>query len=716
MKLYYQNETGNKFNTTYPFESEIRDKIELATIVAKDHVMCKFKDDKRSNDNFLETNCIYGDIDNSDSEDPRSWITLAKFQIMFNKFEYFIATSKSHQIIKDGKAARDKFHVYFPVKNITEYDKLIAWLKKLCTKYSFFDKQVKDAGRFFFGNPNSITIYHAGQSILSDLFEVKIEREDAVRVDRETIESISTGERNGYLFKMACKYISEGFKWEDVTKMISQANDLLPHPLEDKEVQILLGSASKYFKESAAPSDATIIKNYIEETIEIPKKDGTKSTYINYVSKLDYDLDMKEPAKVFSSFSDANGKKYLFENSRPAYFISDPHEFHTRLLTNRFCTDFTKGQEITMSRYLSYIRYISKSYERFSIVPEKMKKNDTLYDECTIKPESNGWFKKLLDTITFETEADRYKFAAGILSMFLNSSFDGKKPLFAIIATSKSSGKTEAVRSVVNIVQGVAPVEFRGDERDEQQISGLLSLKNKAILYDNLQYLSHKQLLNITTTVTDQYIPAWFMHLSHCRVRNNKTYFATFNSENFVNDDVLNRVVVIRMRDGRDTTKERKAEISKLMDGFLQNREKVVADILYYLSISAKQMAVKRHVKFAKWSEEITGILGNIFPNVSEFDFSISKEDEELSEDMNMINDFIEEILDGSQEKFIPNTELLDRYKTFYSNNKMTTTGLTKFLSNVSKSLSKYEIERDSKYIQNKTFRGWTFRPMGKTL
>lgn len=710
MHLYYQNGTGNKFNNNYPFEAEVRDKTELATIVTKDHVMCKFRDDKRANENFIETDCLYGDIDNSESDDPKEWMTLAKFQMLFSDFEYYIATSKSHQIVKDGKAARDKFHVYFPIKKITDYETLSLWLKKLCSKYTFFDKQVKDAGRFFFGNKNTITYYHTGKSILSDLYDVKVEREEAVKVDRESVEAVVAGERNGYLFKMACKYISEGFKFEDVSKMVYQANDLLSKPLDDKELQTILGSAGKYFKESAVPSNVTIIKNYVEEEVDVVRKDGSKSTYINYLSKLVYSPDMDDPAKLFSSFSDASGKKYLFENSRPSYFLENADEFHTRLLANKYCTDFTKGQEITPSRYMKHIRDISKSYERFSVVPEKDGKSDTLYDACNIKPEKNGWFLKMLETMTFETEEDRYKFAAGIISMFMNSLFDGKKPLISVIAPSKSSGKTEAVRASIQIVQGQGPLEFKGDDKDEQQISGLLSLKNKAILYDNLQYITHKQLLNITTTVTDQYIPAWFMHLSHCRVKNNKTFFATFNSENFVNDDVLNRVVVVRMKDGRDTTKERKAEISKLMDGFLLNREKVVADILYYLSLQPKQVAVKRHVKFAKWSEVVSGILGNIFPNVVEFNFSISKEDEELSEDMNMINDFIEEILDGGNSKFVPYAELLERYKTFYSNNKMTATGLGKFLSNVSKSLSKYSIEKEVKYIQNKTWKGWTFR------
>lgn len=711
MHLYYNNKKIQKFETVYPFEADILDKTELEQIVKSDHVMCKFKDNKRGNDNFISSDCLYADIDNAGSDNPNDWMTLSKFQMMFHKYEYYIATSKSHQIEKEGKTSRDKFHIYFPIKEITDPEKFKHWLVALTYKYKFLDKQVKDLQRPFFASANPIIIYHKGVSIIQDLYDVKIERQEGgVKVDRESIQSIPAGERNGYLFSMACKYISEGFKFDQVSKMIFQANDLLSNPLDDKEVETLLGSASKYFKESAIPSDVTVIKNYIEEEVDVVKKDGSKTTYINYLSKLVYSPDMDEPSKLFSSFSDASGKKYLFENARPSYFLDNPDEFHTRLVANKYCSDFTKGQEITMSRYMKHIRDISKVYERFSTIPEKEGKVDTLFDKCNIKPEKNGYLLKMLECMTFETDEDRYKFAAGLISMFINSTYDGKKPLFAIIAPSKSSGKTEAVRASIQIVQGMGPLEFKGDEKDEQQISGLLSLKNKSVLYDNLQYITHKQLLNITTTVTDQYIPAWFMHLSHCRVKNNKTYFATFNSENFVNDDVLNRVVVVRMKDGRDTTKERKAEISKLMDAFQINREKVVADILYYLNMPSKNVDVKRHVKFAKWSEEVVKILGNIFPSVKVFDFSISKEDEELSEDMNMINDFIEEILDGSQSKFIPYADLLEKYKTFYSNNKMTATGLGKYLSNVSKSLSKYEIVRDQKKILNKDWKGWTFK------
>jgi len=214
--------------------------------------------------------------------------------------------------------------------------------------------------------------------------------------------------------------------------------------------------------------------------------------------------------------------------------------------------------------------------------------------------------------------------------------------------------------------------------------------------------------LSITKAVTDQYIPAWFMHKSHSRVKNNKTFFATFNSNNAFNDDILNRIVVVRMSDGRDTTVERKATISKLMEGFLDNREKIVADILWHLKQLKRPVSVIRHIKFAKWSETAANWLSTVYPELNEFDFSLSSEDDELNEDSNLINDFLDEQLNGAKKVYVPNTELLEKYKIFYGNQKITKTGMNRHLDNMSKSLKKYSISKGDCQMKGLPHtRGW---------
>ena len=513
--------------------------------------------------------------------------------------------------------------------------------------------------------------------------------------------------------KEACKLVAEGNKSDDVALIISKKNELLPDPLPDSEVETIIKSASKYNDESISPSDAKIIKNYVEKEIHYTtqKKDGSQESrnYMEYKSKLDYSPDMNEPEELFASFMDESGIRYLFEKKRPGYFIDHPDEFHTRLIRNRYCTDFTKGKELTMSRYMRYIKDICMGYNRFSCIMEIEPKDDTLYPGEEIKPKQTGYFRKLLSTMTFFSPKDEYRFAAGLLSSFLNSTYDGQKPLFAIVASASSSGKSNVVRSGVNIIQGMPIIEFQGLGKDDMQISGIRSLRNKNVLYDNLQYVKNDQMLNITTAVTDEYIPAWFMNMSHCRVKNNKTYWATFNTDNSFNTDILNRIVTIRLKDGRDTSPKRKAIISKLMTAFIIKREEVVADVLYYLSLydRTKKVNVNRHIKFSKWSEVMASILSNIYPEINEFDFVTSVEDDELSQELTLMKDFLDELMEDADERFIANASMLEKYRVFYGDNRITTTRVNTTISNMAKSIKKYDLEKGSKKISGKTAKGW---------
>lgn len=56
------------------------------------------------------------DCDNDHSEDPADWIILEKLEEFFEEIDYAAAPSRNHMKEKDGKAARPKFHVYFPIE------------------------------------------------------------------------------------------------------------------------------------------------------------------------------------------------------------------------------------------------------------------------------------------------------------------------------------------------------------------------------------------------------------------------------------------------------------------------------------------------------------------------------------------------------------------------------------------------------------------------
>ena len=58
-------------------------------------------------------------IDNDHSEDPKDWITEEKMKEMFGSIDFILVPSRHHMVAKDGKPARPKYHVYFPVSAIS---------------------------------------------------------------------------------------------------------------------------------------------------------------------------------------------------------------------------------------------------------------------------------------------------------------------------------------------------------------------------------------------------------------------------------------------------------------------------------------------------------------------------------------------------------------------------------------------------------------------
>ena len=59
MKLYRSTKCGSKQNVIYDIEKEIQNQQDLKELVKYDHVMCKFKDNKRSNANFQSGNVLF---------------------------------------------------------------------------------------------------------------------------------------------------------------------------------------------------------------------------------------------------------------------------------------------------------------------------------------------------------------------------------------------------------------------------------------------------------------------------------------------------------------------------------------------------------------------------------------------------------------------------------------------------------------------------------
>ena len=72
--IYSSNVLEKEYNTLYKRKIAINNLNDLKEAVSRDYVSIRFKDYQRSNNNFLESDCIVMDIDNNHSDDPSSWI------------------------------------------------------------------------------------------------------------------------------------------------------------------------------------------------------------------------------------------------------------------------------------------------------------------------------------------------------------------------------------------------------------------------------------------------------------------------------------------------------------------------------------------------------------------------------------------------------------------------------------------------------------------
>ena len=250
MTIFTARVCFEKTNTTYPDRVTIQDAFDFDEVKTVDHVCCEYKDNYRANENFISTDWLYGDINNSHSENPADWLTVEGFQEKFKEFDYYLLTSRNHMKEKDGKAPRPRFHVYFPLRKPILKAKQLSWyLGLLIRKFApYFDSRVKDAARFFYGSPDGQVFYGRGRSILGSLVEYwRTEPKPEKREKRVPLDEMATGNRNDTLFRFGCQLRRNGLNEEEISGHLMLRNDQLGgEALKEEEVARIAKSAASY--------------------------------------------------------------------------------------------------------------------------------------------------------------------------------------------------------------------------------------------------------------------------------------------------------------------------------------------------------------------------------------------------------------------------------------------------------------------------------------
>lgn len=95
-KLFYSDYIQRYDNKKYPHEIDIVNIKTLTTATSFDYVCARYKDNLRSNDNFISSNCVVFDFDNDHSNKEDDWITPDDIKNIFIDVPYLVHFSKSH--------------------------------------------------------------------------------------------------------------------------------------------------------------------------------------------------------------------------------------------------------------------------------------------------------------------------------------------------------------------------------------------------------------------------------------------------------------------------------------------------------------------------------------------------------------------------------------------------------------------------------------------
>jgi len=236
------NVAGNARNCIYSNRVEVCDESSLLMAVRKDHVCGVFKNNYRSNENFFESDVIVMDCDNDYSNAPDEWMDEKKLSLILTEVSYALVPSRNHMKQKDGKSARPRFHVYFPIEKITNGSVYSGIKEEIYRRFSFFDGKALDTARFIYGVDVGTCVWHEGHMTIDQL--LSSEEDDISPLIQE-------GSRNSTMHRYAVRTLKRYGNTVEAKERFYKEADKCNPSLEDEELRNIWRSACKYYEKIA---------------------------------------------------------------------------------------------------------------------------------------------------------------------------------------------------------------------------------------------------------------------------------------------------------------------------------------------------------------------------------------------------------------------------------------------------------------------------------
>lgn len=260
MTLFHADVVGKAANCAYPHKVVVADTDALKCVIAHDHVCATYKNNYRNIANFQMSDVVPMDIDNDHSDDPADWITEDKMDELFGSIDYVLVPSRHHMLPKDGKSARPRYHVYFPIENCTDADEYAAIKVALQKAYTFFDDNALDAARFLFGADADEVVWHEGWMLITDdLVIEETPAEDDEDFDGGSIHGpITEGSRNNTLSRFAGKVLKRYGECDKAHEVFLEQAAKCEPPLDDSELKTIWFSALKFFRNKVSSQEGYV--------------------------------------------------------------------------------------------------------------------------------------------------------------------------------------------------------------------------------------------------------------------------------------------------------------------------------------------------------------------------------------------------------------------------------------------------------------------------
>jgi putative DNA primase/helicase len=241
--LYTANTVGNSKTSVFPTKHVVTDKESFQQVIQFDHVTAEYQNNYRKGDNFIQSDVIPLDCDNDHSDNPSDWVTSVDVAMQFPDVAFAVSYSRNHNKVKGDKAARPRFHVYFPIETVADKEEYVNLKQQINEAFPYFDDNAMDAARLLFGTSNTEVEIYEGSKRITDVLS-----EDLFADWENRLSEIGEGSRNSTMSHIAGKLIKRyGAKEETYHLFLEQAEKCNP-PLPDEELKAIWNSAVRFGK------------------------------------------------------------------------------------------------------------------------------------------------------------------------------------------------------------------------------------------------------------------------------------------------------------------------------------------------------------------------------------------------------------------------------------------------------------------------------------